>query len=124
MHAALPADLRFSAKELEVLRRACSLADREQQLKAAVKRDGLMTVGSTGQPALHPAMVELRQVEAALVRTLGMISTSDTAGKPVTPTVERASAAATARWAAHNEVKARREMREARTQLLPESDVG
>jgi hypothetical protein len=30
----------FSAKELEVLRRACSLADREQQLKAAVKRDG------------------------------------------------------------------------------------
>jgi P27 family predicted phage terminase small subunit len=109
LHDALPDDLRFSARELELLQRACQLADREAALKAVIKKDGLMTTGSMGQAVLHPAAMELRQVEQTLCGLLVKVSTEDTAGEVPTPRQERAVKAAKARWGAHNQAKARRE---------------
>ncbi|WSR16467.1 phage terminase small subunit P27 family [Streptomyces sp. NBC_01207] len=56
-----------------VILRYAELHDRRAALLAAVDNDGLMTVGSTGQPAVHPAMKyvesterELRAIENAI----------------------------------------------------------
>ncbi|MFF4408126.1 phage terminase small subunit P27 family [Streptomyces sp. NPDC001404] len=53
--------------------RYCELYDRRADLLSAVDSDGLMSVGSTGQPAVHPAMryvesteKELRAIETAI----------------------------------------------------------
>jgi hypothetical protein len=109
MHEDLADDQEFSAKELELLRRACQLADREAGLQKIIDRDGLMTTGSTGQVVLHPAAQELRQVETALCGLLARISTEDTGGEVATPRQERAAKAGRARWAKHNVQKLERE---------------
>lgn len=98
MWDALPDDLRFSAREQEVLRRACAQADREAELQKVIEEKGYMIEGSTGQDVLNPAVGELRHVEAALTGLLSRISLEDTEGKPMTPSQERAKKAATARW--------------------------
>lgn len=108
MHATLADDLRFSAKELELLRRACSLADREAALAGLIEQDGMMTKGSTGQMVLHPAVAELRHVESALTSLLTRISTEDSEGKPLTMKQQRARTAADARWGAHRATEERR----------------
>lgn len=111
LHAALPSTLRFSAKELELLRRACQLADREAALRKLVDRDGLTTSGSMGQVVLHPAAQELRMVETALCGLVARISTEDTAGEVASPRQQRASHAAHAKWARHDELQRRRSAR-------------
>jgi P27 family predicted phage terminase small subunit len=111
LHAALPPTLRFSAKELELLRRACALADREAELRKIVNRDGLTTTGSMGQVVLHPAAQELRMVETALCGLVARISTEDTAGEVATPRQQRASHAARAKWARQDELDRKRRAR-------------
>lgn len=56
-----------------IILRYCELHDRRADLLAAVEADGLMTVGSTGQPVVHPAMryvesteKELRAIESTI----------------------------------------------------------
>ncbi|MDJ0462019.1 phage terminase small subunit P27 family [Streptomyces sp. H27-C3] len=49
-----------------IILRYCELHDRRAALLAAVENDGLMTVGSTGQPAVHPAMRYVESTEREL----------------------------------------------------------
>ncbi|OKH99987.1 hypothetical protein A6A06_23495 [Streptomyces sp. CB02923] len=49
-----------------VILRYCELHDRRAELLAAVANDGLMSVGSTGQPAVHPAMRYVESTEREL----------------------------------------------------------
>ncbi|MEU9388663.1 phage terminase small subunit P27 family [Streptomyces sp. NPDC048324] len=55
-----------------IILRYCELHDRRAALLAAVANDGLMTVGSTGQPAVHPAMryVESTEKELRAIETV------------------------------------------------------
>jgi phage terminase small subunit len=109
MHAALAEGLRFSVHETEVLTRCCQLADRELALRVALARDGLLTAGSRGQLALHPAVQELRAVEVQLCNLLERVSLADTAGRVQTPKHTRAVKAASARWGRErDELQARR----------------
>jgi hypothetical protein len=98
MHQAVADDMEFSPHELEVLLRACRSTDREADLRLALACDGVMSVGSTGQRTLHPALVELRQLESQTAGLLQRISLEDTGGVLRTSTAERAHKAARARW--------------------------
>ncbi|WP_425444213.1 phage terminase small subunit P27 family [Streptomyces uncialis] len=49
-----------------IILRYAELHDRRASLLAAVDNDGLMTVGSTGQPAVHPAMRYVESTEREL----------------------------------------------------------
>ena len=49
-----------------VLERLCSLMERRYQLLALVDAEGMMTVGSTGQPVVHPAMKMVDAIEGRL----------------------------------------------------------
>lgn len=55
-----------------IIMRYCELHDRRADLLSAVDADGLMTVGSTGQPAVHPAMryVESTEKELRAIETV------------------------------------------------------
>lgn len=55
-----------------VILRYCELHDRRATLLAAVENEGLMTVGSTGQPVVHPAMryVESTEKELRAIETV------------------------------------------------------
>ncbi len=46
--------------------RWCSLQERRQELLAVVAAEGLMTVGSTGQPVVHPAIRMVDTIEGRL----------------------------------------------------------
>ena len=46
--------------------RWCSLQERRYQLLALVAAEGMMTVGSTGQPVVHPAMKMVDAIEGRL----------------------------------------------------------
>lgn len=98
MHGGLADALEFGVHEREVLSRACRSADREAALRAALDRDGVLSVGSMGQRVLHPAMVELRLLESQTAGLLQRVSVEDTGGVVRTPTAERAQKAAHARW--------------------------
>ncbi|MFJ9964212.1 phage terminase small subunit P27 family [Streptomyces avermitilis] len=52
--------------------RYAELYDRRSQLMDAVDADGLMTIGSTGQPVVHPAMryVESTEKELRAIETV------------------------------------------------------
>jgi hypothetical protein len=98
MHKGLDEGLRFSVHELEILTRACQVADRAALLAEHVAADGVMSTGSKGQMVVHPALVELRLCESQVVSLLQRVSTEDTAGRARTPTQQRAAKAASARW--------------------------
>ncbi|MDX2390178.1 phage terminase small subunit P27 family [Streptomyces sp. DK15] len=55
-----------------IILRYSELHDRRAQLMNAVDEDGLMTVGSTGQPAVHPALryVESTEKELRAIETV------------------------------------------------------
>ena len=93
----LPAEWELDARDLEILGHAARLTDRISDLAAAVKTDGVMIDGPAG-PRLNPAVSELRQSEAALVRHLSQIDLEPDA-KSQTATSRGARAAAHARWA-------------------------
>lgn len=99
----------LSETELELLRECCRLLDECESLRTSVDADGTTVAGSAGQVRVHPALGELRQHRLALGRLLAQLALPDvdeTALK--SPVQARASRAAQARWAAHNERKARR----------------
>jgi hypothetical protein len=95
MQSALGDDLRFTARELQVLRRACALADREAALQEIVETDGLVGRGSRGQTVVHPAVTELRMTQQLIVVMLQRVSLDDTVASPRS---QRATTAARARW--------------------------
>ena len=48
------------------IERWCSLQERRRELLAVVAAEGLMTVGSTGQPVVHPAIRMVDTIEGRL----------------------------------------------------------
>jgi P27 family predicted phage terminase small subunit len=92
--ADLGPELELDARERELLRRACRTADELEQLEAAVDRDGVMSLGSEGQPVVNPAVREARQLRLTLARLLGQLDL----GAAGTVRTQRARTAARARW--------------------------
>lgn len=96
--------------ELQVLEGACRTMDTIAALRAVVDSEGVMTVGSMGQPVVHPAVQEARQQEALLAslwRTLRLPDEGVDAGaRPSEAGAEERSSsarkAAQSRWAVHH----------------------
>lgn len=62
---------------LEVYETACSTLDTVRELEDLVRSDGLVTTGSKGQVAIHPALVELRYERAAYARLVAQLGLPD-----------------------------------------------
>jgi len=99
--------LELDARELALLDAACRQADAVGVLERAVKRDGTMVRGASGQRRLNGAVPEIRQGRIALARLLGEV---DLAGEqaPGTAASRRGRRAADVRWAEHTARKAAR----------------
>jgi len=94
----LHACLEFDVREVALIVEACRTVDIIDELAGAVKADGLMSAGSTGQPVVNPAVAELRQQQAAFARLIGALKfPEDDAAADRFRTV-RAKAGAAARW--------------------------
>lgn len=101
----------FGALELEGGRRAvaeeaCRVADTMAQLSEAVEVQGMMSVGSRGQPVLHPAVGELGKQRALFERLLRSIDVTDGS---VSAASVQAAKAATSRRLRERDAAARRE---------------
>ena len=83
--------------ELELLAEACRSLDRLDALRQAVTDGGLVVTGPRGSVALHPALVEERQVRNVLRLTLAQLALPDAKGD--TAATRRGREAAEARWA-------------------------
>lgn len=90
--------LEFDTREAANLAQAARIADTIADLEAVLAVDGVVVLGSKGQPRLHPAVAELRAHRLALSRLLGELAIPDADEKPVTARSERATRAADARW--------------------------
>lgn len=104
--ADVPAGYELDARELHSLARACRCDDELLLLDRAVDRDGPVVVGSRGQPVVHPAISEARQLRLAQLRLLQTL-TLDVPSEEA-PGVRQARRAATARWSHRRNVQALR----------------
>lgn len=66
--SALTEVLEFAPQETEVLIEACRTLDRIDDLTRVIDDDGTVIKGSMGQRVLHPAVAEVRQLQASFVR--------------------------------------------------------
>jgi hypothetical protein len=91
--------LEFDVHEEQVLLEACRTMDVIGSLSDAVRRDGVMLVGSQGQPVVNGAVAELRQQQAALARLIVQLNldAADVAGA-ITAKSAAGRAAAQKRW--------------------------
>jgi hypothetical protein len=89
---------RLDARELHLLERACRVEDELRLLEAAIDRDGPMTTGSRGQPTIHPALIEARQLRLVQQRLLGGIELCDPRQGTRTASSAHAGRAARSRW--------------------------
>lgn len=100
------ADFELSDVEVELLIECARLLDECESLREAVKADGVMTVGSTGQRRAHPALGELRQHRLALGRLLAQLALPDVDDETLfSPAQSRARKAAQTRWARRDAVQ-------------------
>lgn len=96
--------LLFSPAELVVLEHACHQVDDIAELERLLRREGLVGVGSAGQPKLTQVVAEVRQARLALARLLDRLDLPDVAdglvpsSKQRSPASRRAAHAATVRW--------------------------
>jgi uncharacterized protein with von Willebrand factor type A (vWA) domain len=65
-------------REEELIERACQTAELIAQLEEVVAQEGTMSTGSAGQRIVHPAVPEIRQQRALLMRLLGQLNFGDT----------------------------------------------
>ncbi len=89
----------FSIAESVTLEAACRQADDVAALEALLESQGLVLVGSTGQPKLSGVPAELRQQRAALTRLVAALAIpedGETVGR--SPAQKRAARAADTRW--------------------------
>lgn len=87
--------------ELEVLESACRLADRIDQLEAALAADDLIVAGSRGQPAVNPLVPEIRMTHDLVARLLGRLALPDDGDRSAARGQRRSVSArelARARW--------------------------
>ena len=88
----------MDARELHLLERACRVEDELRELERVVDADGLMSTGSTGQPTIHPALAEARQLRLVQQRLLGSIELCNPADGTRDAGSAHGGAAARARW--------------------------
>jgi P27 family predicted phage terminase small subunit len=100
IHTDLDRGWELDARELHLLARACRCADELAALDAAVDAAGPTSTGSRGQPVIHPALAEARQLRLVQLRLLGAIELVDpqAAIRSATPVQAQARKAAQARW--------------------------
>jgi hypothetical protein len=94
--------LQPDAKETELLHVAGGLADQLVALRLDVKKNGTSTKLSSGRVVLNPAVAAITSTSAELSKVLGQIQMD--LGQPKDAAKQKA---AQARWAAHNQAKAR-----------------
>lgn len=104
----ITAEWELDPRELALLSAACRQSDDVAALEAALATDGLVTLGSAGQPRMNAVITELRQSRMAVAKLLVDLRLPGDVDPPMTATQARASRAATARWDMQREVKARR----------------
>jgi Phage terminase, small subunit len=92
--ADVPDEFELTAVELHLLESACRCRDEIARLEDQIDGDGAVVKGSRGQPVLHPAIAEARQLRLAEQRLLKSI---DTPAEP-SPVQTRAQQAAATRW--------------------------
>jgi len=94
----------LDAREIHFLTRACRCADELEKLQKAIDEDGVTVEGSRGQPIVHPALSEARQLRLVQMRLLGAIEVTDPkdAIRSATPAQSRARHAANVRWHGSN----------------------
>ncbi|MFJ2534774.1 hypothetical protein [Microbacterium maritypicum] len=94
---ALTGPMVFSVSEREYLIEACRTLDRIDDLSAQVKTDGAVIAGSMGQKILHPAIAEVRMLQASFLRLVGALNLPEDAAATEKFRTARAKAGAAAR---------------------------
>jgi P27 family predicted phage terminase small subunit len=69
----LHAEHTFAEHERELVRRACEAADRADQAREIVEREGVVAVDRYGQTRVHPAVVVEKDSRAAIARLLSAL---------------------------------------------------
>ncbi len=99
----------LTARELRYLELACGQADHVAELERLIDEEGMVTIGSTGQPVLNAAVSECRNGRLAIHRLLGAIELP-VEDEPRSESVKstRGRHAAQARWRKEADLDARR----------------
>ena len=88
--------------ELEILKEACRVLDRLDELASVITAEGSTTAGSKGQTVIHPALGEARGQQLVLHRLIAALALPDDEGVAVpSPQRIRAQRAAASRWRGH-----------------------
>lgn len=98
---ALQSENVFDAASTARLHEACRVLDRLEDLSDVIADEGVMSTGSTGQPVVHPAVAEARQLAGVLDRlidSLALPPTEEEAAENERWKTQRAKAGAAARW--------------------------
>lgn len=90
--------LEFDGKEAALLFEACRVLDLIDELASVLDGDGAMTVGSAGQPVVHPAVSEIRQLQQTFGRLMQLIRLPEDEAAADRFHTARAKAGAAARW--------------------------
>jgi hypothetical protein len=96
--ADLPKEWVLSHREEAILDMAAEQADLVDELKAAITKDGPLTLGSTRQVVLHPGIAEVRQARLAINRLIGELSLPDGEDEGKTAAGRRGQKAVRTRW--------------------------
>jgi hypothetical protein len=87
----------LDAKDYTAITEAARIADQLAALEKDVKRDGHTVLGSTGQPRVHPAIGEMRQLRETQHRLLRTVEL-EAPNADASARSRFASEAARARW--------------------------
>lgn len=89
-----------SLAEDQLLIEVSRLLDLSDNLAVAIRRDGTMVVGSTGQLRCHPGISELRACELAIGRLMAQLDIRSEDGESLSgPDTVKARQAVNTRWA-------------------------
>ena len=94
----LPDGWELDEREQAILKLAARQVDAVAQLEGVVAKQGAMVRGSTGQPVVHPAVVEARQGRVVVSRLLGQLALPNAEQEPQAASGRRAQHAAVSRW--------------------------
>lgn len=100
----------FDARELLVVAAAARQADDLARLEAVIASDGVVTVGSAGQPRMAQVVAEARLARLALAKLLGdLVLPVEESDEPTESAASRrARKAADARWMRERQREERR----------------
>ena len=94
---ALTGPMGFAVQEREYLIEACRTLDRIDDLSGRIASDGSVIAGSMGQKILHPAIAEVRMLQASFLRLVGALNLPEEKAASEKFRTTRAKAGAAAR---------------------------